>query len=207
MADSAWHGQISRRSWLLAGLATPLFRLGAAESLAVSFDGDNLHVSAPSLHFLSGKPLARLKDGLTVVYVSKLTVFSDAYVTPFRVTADRFIISYDVLADEKFFVTMPGSRSASNLSAAATEAWCFDNLAMNSMGLAPERLFWLQVDIRTVSQRDAAEVLAGPGISFSKIIDFFSRKPGADDPSWKLQAGPLRLHDLVRTSGRGNRNG
>src|SRR5579872_2517954 len=101
MADSAWNGQISRRSWLLAGLAIPLFPLRAAESLGVTFDGDNLHVSAPKLHFLSGKPLERLKNGATVVYLTQLTLYSDPYVTVFRRTADRFIVSYDILAEDK----------------------------------------------------------------------------------------------------------
>ena len=62
MALDARDKRISRRSWLLAGLAIPLFRARAAESLVVAFDGDNLRPSAPGLHFLTGKALDRLKD-------------------------------------------------------------------------------------------------------------------------------------------------
>lgn len=207
MADSAWNGQLSRRSWLLAGLAIPLFRLRAAENLGVTFDGDNLHVAAPTLHFLSGKPLARLKDGSTVVYLSRLTLFSDPYLTVFRPAVDRFIISYDIWSEDRFFVTIPGSRSVSNLSLAATESWCVDNLAISALGLAPDRPFWLQLDMRTATPKDAASVVSGPGISMSKIIELLSRKPGADDPQWTCRAGPLRLRDLARTPGRGNRIG
>ena len=43
--------KISRRSWLLAGLAIPLFRARAADPLKVTYDGDNLHVAAPDLAF------------------------------------------------------------------------------------------------------------------------------------------------------------
>ena len=60
--------KISRRSWLLAGLTVPLFSLRAAESLEIQYDGDNLHVSAPRLHFVIGKPLERLKDGALTVF-------------------------------------------------------------------------------------------------------------------------------------------
>jgi len=67
MAQPARDIRISRRSWLLAGLGIPLLRARAEEPLLVSFDGDNLHVAAPGLHFLTGKPLSRLKDANTGV--------------------------------------------------------------------------------------------------------------------------------------------
>jgi hypothetical protein len=62
----------------MAGLGIPLFRALAMPILNVSSDGDSLHVTAPEFHFLTGKPLDRLKDGNTVVYVSQLTLFRDA---------------------------------------------------------------------------------------------------------------------------------
>jgi len=53
---------ISRRCWLMAGLAIPLFRARAASNLTATYDGDNLYPLAPSLHFLTGKVLDRLRD-------------------------------------------------------------------------------------------------------------------------------------------------
>jgi hypothetical protein len=208
MADSARNGQISRRSWLLAGMAVPLFQARGADSFAVTFDGDSLHVSAPSLHFLSGKPLARLKNGSTVVYLSQLTLFGDAYATVLRrAPVERFVISYDIWADDRFSVTVPGARSANNLSALATELWCLDSLAINAAGLAADRPFWLEFDMGTADQRELSSVVSGPGISLGSLILLLSRKPGLDDPQWRLRAGPLRLADLARTAGRGSRNG
>ena len=206
MADSAWNAQISRRGWLLAGLATPLFVRGQ-EPFGVTFDGDNLHVAAPGLHFLTGKPLARLKDGATVVYLSALTLFSDPYLTVLRRTADRFVISYDIWSDDKFAIVVPGSRSAKNLSTAAAEQWCLENMAINAAGLPPDRPFWLQLDMRTADQRELSSLVSDGKLSFANLILFLSKKPGADDPQWKRQAGPLRLADLTRTPGRGPRNG
>lgn len=207
MADAPWNGQFSRRSWLFAGLAVPLFRLRAADGLSVTYDGDNLRVSAPALHFLTGKPLTRLKNGSTVVFLSQLTLFSDAFVTPFRRSpVERFVISYDIWSEDKFSVTIPGeARTASNLAAAATESWCLENMAINTSGLAPERQFWIQLEMRTAEPHELSNVVSGPGISLGNLISLLSRKPGADDPQWKPQGGPFRLADLSRAPGRGRR--
>jgi hypothetical protein len=189
----------------LAGLATPLFRARAADSLAVNFDGDNLHISSPDLHFLTGKPLSRLKDGGTVVYFGRLTLFRDPFLTPFRRTDTRFVVSYDIWGEDKFSVTMPeATPRTALLPAPAAEAWCIENLAINASGLPPDRPFWLLLDLRTVPRKDLSQVLGDSGINIKNFfIEFFSRQPGTDDPQWTRPAGPLRLADLVRTPGRG----
>jgi len=185
----------------LAGLAIPLSQLRAAESLGVTFDGDSLRVAAPTLHFLTGKPLERLKDAATVTFISQLTLFSDAEGTVFKRSAERLVVSYD-LWEEKFSVTIPGGgkRSLPNVTAAQAESWCLDNLAISALGLAPDRPFWLRFDLRTADRRELANVVGDSGLSLSGLIDLFSRKPGAGDQSWTLKRGPLRLLDLPRTS-------
>src|SRR6476646_12061048 len=121
MALPARDERISRRSWLLASMAIPLSRLRAAVPLAVSFDGDNLRVSAPDLHFLTGKALERLKDAATVTFLSQLTLFSDAHGTVFKRAAERLVVSYD-LWEEKFSVTIPGGSRRRHEKASAAEA-------------------------------------------------------------------------------------
>src|ERR1700722_14091477 len=126
-ARTAQNGGINRRSLLLASLGIPLLsRLGRATEplLQVSFDGDNLHVAAPGLHFLTGKPLERLRDASTVAFLSQITLFSDDHVTVFRRMPERIIVSYD-LWEEKFAVTVRGSaaRSMSHMGAAQAENW------------------------------------------------------------------------------------
>lgn len=209
MAQSARDIRISRRSWLLAGVAAPVFPARAAGGLAVTFDGDSLRVSAPQVHFVSGKALERLKNADTVVFVSQLTLFGDDHITVFRrPPADRFVVSYDIW-EEKFSVTMPGAapHSVSLPSAPAVETWCLENVAMSASGLAPDRFFWLRFELRTADQKDFSNVTRDPAISLRSAIDFFSRKPGADEPHWTLDSGRLRLADLPRTPGRGTRNG
>lgn len=212
MAPFARRTQISRRSWLLAGLSLPLFSLRAQDKLNATFDGDNVRVAAPpNWHFLTGKPLQRLKDGATVVYLAQLGLYEDsAYQRPFRTSLDRFAISYDVWQNEKFSVTVlsAAQRTSPTLSAAATEAWCLENLAISASNLAADRRFWMRLEMRTADKKDLSNMVAGQGmISFAELVRALGRKAGADDPIPTLEAGPLRLADLVRTPGRGPRNG
>jgi hypothetical protein len=201
---------MSRRSWLLAGLAIPVFSVRAAESLEVKYDGDNLRVSAPSLRFLVGKPLERLKDGASVAYIAQLTLFNDDHVTVVKRRQGRFVVSY-ALWEEKFSVTqlgtLPGSaRSADGLSSAAAEAWCMESLAITTLGMAPDRMYWLRFELATADQKDLSGMTDEPGLSFRKLVDYLGRKPKEDEPHWAPLERRLRLSDLPRMTGRG-RNG
>jgi hypothetical protein len=199
--------KISRRSWLLAGLTVPLFRAWAEPLLHVTSDGDNLHVAAPQLHFLTGRPLARLKDGNIMVFLSQLTLFRDDRVTVIRRKPERITVSYD-LWEEKFQVGMAvDRRSAARLSMEETEAWCLENLAISALGLETQRPFWLRFELRAASEKEVPAVAGDNGISIRGLIDMFSRRAGADVEHWALNAGPLRLGDLPRTAGRRTRIG
>lgn len=194
--------RISRRRWLLASLAIPLSGAGANEPLEVTFDGDNIHVAAPGLHFLTGKPLNRLKDAATVVFVSQITLFSDDHGTIFhRPIQERLIVSYD-LWEEKFAVTIRGGDSTRTaprlLTAPQAEAWCIENLAISALGLAPDRPFWLRFELSATDQKDLGTLLGDSGISLGSLIGWLGQKHGANDPYWKRETGPLRLLDLPR---------
>ena len=201
MALPARDNPVTRRWLLSAALGIGVSRLRAAPGLAVSFDGDNLRVAAPDLHFLVGKPLERLKNAATVTYISQLTIFSDANGTVLkRSPIERLVVSYD-LWQEKFSVTIAGGgkRSIFNVSAAEAESWCLENLAISALGLPSERPFWLQFDLHTNYRRDLGSVVGDNGVTLTGLIDLFSRKQGAGDLSWRRQGGPFRLLDLPRT--------
>ena len=197
---------ISRRRWLLAGVAIPLSCLGASERLSVTWDGDDLHVAAPELHFLAGKPLDRLKDGAAVVFLTQLTLTTDNFTTSLRRTPERFIFSYD-LWEEKFSVTKlgEGQRTVAHLSAMAAEAWCLDNVAISATGLPQDRPFWLRFELRTAEPKDEAAVIGESGLNLTRLIEIFSRRPRDQQPQWIADAGPLRLGDLKRLIGRAAR--
>jgi hypothetical protein len=189
--------------WLMAGVALSLFCASANERLEVSWDGDDLRVAVPQLHFLAGGPLERLKDGTSVVFLTQLTLTTDNFTTILRRAPERFVFSYD-LWEEKFSVTKlgPGQRTVSHLSAAAAEAWCFDNVALSASSLPPDRPFWLRFEMRTAEPKDEAAVIGEPGINLTRLIEIFSRRPRDQQPHWTADAGPLRLADLKRIVGR-----
>ena len=210
MALPARNDGVTRRSWLLlAGVGISLFRLRAKEALEVTFDGDNLHVAAPGLHFLTGDVLKRLKDGDQVIFLSKITLFSDSQGTVFRKPVqERLLVSYDIWSEE-FAAAIPGGPvpRASGLTASQTEEWCLENLAISALGLDPGMPFWLKFELRTVSRRDTSKVMNETGISLRNVIDYLAQHPAPNEPSWTLSAGPLRLSGLARTPGRGTRIG
>ena len=203
MANAARDSLISRRRWLMAGLAIPLCRARASQSLNVSFDGDNLRIATPDLHFLTDEPLRRLKNAETVVFVAQISLFSDAFRTPFRFPVrERLVVSYD-LWEEKFAVKIPGVPVPlkSHLAAAQAENWCIDNLAYSALGLPPDRPFWMKFELRATTQRDLTTLMGESGISLTGImLEILTRKPGPSDPSWVRTAGPLRLAFLPRIS-------
>ncbi|MFN7997354.1 MAG: hypothetical protein U0Q18_27305 [Bryobacteraceae bacterium] len=178
-----------------------------AERLSVLWDGDDLRVAAPELHFLVGKPLDRLRNGASVVFLTQLTLTTDHFTTFLRRAPERFIFSYD-LWEEKFSVVKlpPGTASAAHLSVSAAEAWCLDNVAISSSSLPPDRPFWLRFELRAAEAKDEAAVLGEPGINLTRLIEIFSRRPRDQQPQWTAEAGPLRLADLKRIVGRSARS-
>jgi hypothetical protein len=203
---------ISRGRWLLlAGVAVILSqRVSSAaasrEQLSVVWDGDDLHVAAPQLHFLAGKPLERLKDGASVVFLTQLTLTTDSFNSILRRAPERFVFSYD-LWEERFSVTKlgPGQRMAAHLTAAAAEAWCLDNVAISASNLPQDHPFWLRFELRAADAKDEAAVIGEPGINLTRLIEMFSRRPRDQQPQWTADAGPLRLGDLKRMAGRSAR--
>ncbi|HKE30054.1 MAG TPA: hypothetical protein VKB88_47245 [Bryobacteraceae bacterium] len=207
MALGARDNRISRRSWLLAGLAIPLFRARADETLDIVFDGDNLRPVLPSLHFLTGKPLDKLKDARTVAFVSQLTLLEADHVTAFRRKPQRFFVSYAIW--EKIFkVTIPGATPESRLLPTAEQAenWCLENLGISALGMPPDRPYWLRLDLRTAEPSDLSRVWTDSGFSVSGLIEIFSRKADPKEPHWTMEKH-FRLMDLRRTLARGDRNG
>lgn len=182
-------------------------RVRAGERLTVAWDGDDLHVAWPELHFLTGNPLKRLKDGDSVVFLTQLTLTTDNFSTILRRAPERFVFSYD-LWEEKFSVAKlgPGHRTASLLVAPAAEAWCLDNVAISSTGLRGDRPFWVRFELRAAESKDEAAVLGEPGINLTRLIEIFSRRPRDQQPHWSADAGPLRLGELKRLVSRGPRS-
>ena len=201
--------RISRRSWLLAGLAIPLFRARAAgAALDVTFDGDNLHVAAPGLHFLTGKPLERLKNGDTVTFLSQLTLFSDEHGTVFRraagaVGGELRPVGREVLGDHPGRV--PG-RSASLHGCGKRRPGAMENLAISALGLAPERPFWLRFELRDHGPARVCRRGGGFRHQPERPDRHSSANPGGRS-ALDAERGSAAPGDLPRTAAGRGRNG
>lgn len=186
---------------LLIGLAAPTFEARLAGD-DLRLDGDDLRVRAPkNFRFLTGKPLEKLKDGATLVYLAQLSLSaSREATTPLtRPAVNRFVVSYDIL-EEKFSVTSTGSdhATASRLSAAAAEGWCLDHLPLGIDGIPHDKPLWIKLELRAEDTRDQTGVFRDSGINLTRLIEVFSQQAQAQQMRWIASAGPVRLEDIKR---------
>jgi len=175
-----------------------------AQELSVRNGGDQLHISAPTLHFLSGKPLERLHNGSIVAYDFQLSVLAESKTAVLRRNFERFDFSYDIW-EERFKVERMRSTqsTADHLTAAMAEAWCLDNMAFPSTGLPFDQLVWIRLEVRAQEAKEPQPVPGEQGISIASLIEIFGRASKAKQPQyWKLEAGPMKLADLRSTGGR-----
>jgi len=208
MSRQARDIRMSRRSWLLAGLALPLFRAHAADDSipAPSFDGDNLQpVLPPKFHFLTGKPLERLNGGNTVAFVAQISLFTDdKHTTVKNSPIQRFILSQDIW-DRTFKVSMPnyGPHDRTGLTSAQAEAYCLDKIYISVAGVPKDQPLWLKFTMRTVHQDDLSRVVGDNRLSLStaavSIVEYLSRRAGVSEPEWMYwTTRPFRLLDLPK---------
>jgi hypothetical protein len=164
--------------------------------LAVERDGDRLRLSAPDLHFLAGKPLERLHDGGSVVYVVSVTVHVERGESGGARLTQRVVFSYD-LWEEKFSVVQADAphRSSSHLTAFAAEAWCLDLLKLPVRAALASKSFVVKLEC-TSPVDDAQPGDAPSGATLTALIDVFSRNARAVPPRWEAVSRPLRLEDL-----------
>ena len=177
------------------GVSTLLPAL-AVESLLFRHENDFLRVTAPRLQFLSGAPLTRLRNGSTVLYLFQVSLSRDSFATVERRSLDRFALSYD-LREERFAVTRIGlaRESASQLPASAVQAWCVEKLQLPIAGLPRDVDYWVRLDVRAEDTRSPGDSLFDvPPLTWTRLIDLFSKPTRADSPKYTLEAGPVRFN-------------
>lgn len=202
--------------WLILSFTSGFLLAMWAQDLSLRWRDNELHIAAPRLHFLTGNSLQRLKNGVAVPFDFQLTLSVDNRTTVFDRTLQRFVVSYD-LWEEKFSVvkqrgfsirgdtrTTETRRSASGLSAEAAEAWCVDSISVSTAGIRQEQPVWMRLEIRRAEPKDGASVFGESGLSLASLIELFSRPPRSSEQRWNLEAGPIRLDELKRLSGRGS---
>lgn len=186
------------RTSIAAAVAAAVFVHLSAQPVPLSVErrGDLLRVSAPQLHFVSGTPLARLRDGRPVTYALTLSLEVQRG-APHRARITRqVVVSYD-LWEERFAVTQVGApgAAASHLTAAAAEAWCLDLLALPVPPSLGDRTLVLKLEC-SVRDGDDRRADTATAATLTGLIDLLSRKSRAAPPRWEALSLPLRLADL-----------
>jgi hypothetical protein len=165
-----------------------------SQSMTVTTAGGEVRVQAPGFRFITGEPLARLKDGLPVRVELTLGVLAGPGAAPAVQQKQAFVLSYD-LWEERFAaaVSGTGARSMSHLTSAAAEAWCVQQLAVsvNALGALRTQPFWIRLESRmlngtTTGGRD------DDGLTLKGIIETLSRRQ-ASDTSHSAEGGPFKV--------------
>ena len=177
---------------VLAGSATR----ASAQPITIDVAGDVLKIRAPGLGFVTGEPLARLKDGRSVRVELAAMVLPAPGKSVVATTRRIFALSYD-LWEERFAVTTveKRSQSVSHLALAAAEAWCVDQVAIpvNTLGgLGRDLPFWVRLEYRVLDSDPPADS-KDSGYSLQGLIDALSRRRKTDSSTHALEAGPFRL--------------
>jgi len=173
-----------------------------APDVDVRLASERLQVSAPGLHFLSGKPLEQLRHGNTIAFDIQVSILTDARQTVLHRSFERFVLSYDVW-EEKFSVARLRSTggNASHLTSTAAEAWCVQRFSLLTAGLPQDRPLWVRIDVRASEARSTRNSDANPEedrLSIANLIDLFSRPPAKTKaPSqWRVESGQFQLAQL-----------
>ena len=168
-------------------------RLGS-QSMTVTTTGGEVRVQAPGFRFISGEPLARLKDGLTVRVDLEIQALAGPGAAAAAQNRQTFVLSYD-LWEERFAATVSGtgSRSVSHLALAAAEAWCIQQLTVpvSELGSLRSQPFWIRLESRILNGKsDGRE---DEGLTLRGIIDTLSRRQAGEKTSHSAEAGPFRV--------------
>lgn len=161
--------------------------------------GSDIHVSAPAIHFITGKSLSRLHDGAVVPFDFQLIVAVGSKNNVVARALERFTISYDVW-QEKFSVTRVSDfhRSPMRLSASSAESWCLDNIVVPAAGLPSGQTLWARLEIRSVESKEP--LAANSGINLATLIEIFSRPTRPEQDRWSVESAPFQLADLKTDS-------
>lgn len=176
-------------------LAVNLVALTVPTGLAPHRVGGDIHITAPSLHFLTGKSLARLHDGAAVPFDFQLVITAGSRDNVVARSLERFTVSYDVW-EEKFSVVRVRDfhRSGMRLSAASAESWCLDNIFVPAAGLPADRQLWARLEIRSAESKEPLAETSG--INLATLIEIFSRPTRPQQDHWSMESAAFQLADL-----------
>ncbi len=197
--------------WLIIAFVSGFAFAMMAEELRLNWRDNRLELSAPTVHFLGGRPLELLHNAAVVRFNFNVTLWSGTHAHIYSQHLDQFAVSYD-LWKEKFRVTKTQSpmRTIENLSQKEAEGWCFSQMSPEVPGINGSEPLWIRVEIRAEDGKDAplfgrgASSVSESGISLSSLIEIFS-KPAQQQSHWgPYEVGPFTLNEIKQSFRRGS---
>ncbi len=190
-------GRVARQQAVLALLlSAQLFGMTvSSRGLVPHHVAGDIRVTAPTLHFLTGKSLSRLHDGAAVPFDFQLIVSSGSKNNVVVRSLERFTVSYDVW-EEKFSVVRVRDfrRSGMRLSASSAESWCLDNIVIPAASLPTGQQLSARLEIRSAESKEP--LAANSGINLATLIEIFSRPSRPQQDRWSVESAPFQLADL-----------
>jgi hypothetical protein len=166
--------------------------LALAQSLNVSQTDDDVRISAPGFHFLTGKPLERLN---TVAFDFLLTALGEGKTTVLQRAFERFVISYDLWEQTYSVSRMRSKRAqAAHLTAPQAEGWCIDGMTLRAGSLPKDDPVWFRLEVRPQESKQSEPGFDESGPSLATLIDVFSRASRAKHADvLRVETGAVRL--------------
>jgi len=193
--------------WLLAAFLSGFAVAMWAEDVILTWRDNQLLFAAPRLHFLTGKPLERLRNAAPVPFDFQITLWSGNRSHIFRKRAERFVVSYD-LWEERYSVTELAEPRKTNghMTAQAAETWCLQQMPLDVSGLDGRETFWARLEVRAAEEKRGGKdsmprFVSETGISLNGLVEIFSRPPPTGLPHWTMDTGPMTIDEVRRARG------
>jgi hypothetical protein len=178
-----------------ACLFVALAVLALAESLQVTQSADEVRITAPGFHFITGKPLERLQNGNAVAFDLLLSALGDGKTTVLQRAFERFVISYD-LWEQTYSVSRMRSKrgQAAHLTAPQAEEWCISGMTLRASNLPKDDPVWFRLEVRPQESKQIDPGFDESGPSLAALIDVFSRASRAKHPDvLRVETSAVRL--------------
>lgn len=178
---------------LLLCFMTSIF---GAEALKLHLNGDQLHIEAHDLRFLSQEAQARLHDGATVIYRFRLLVSASRNGDASADITYHCVFSFDIL-EEKYKVSRqePGYRTASHLSENAARDLCLDSLTVPAASIPASSAFWISMEYQMEDRQSSTDRGDSHSV-LDTLVNIFGQRNKTPQPVDMLRGGPFRMDEL-----------
>jgi len=168
-----------------------------AEELMLHRQEDQLRFVAPKVHFVAGRTVDRLREGNAVPVNFQVTLAVGNRQNVVERLVESFVISYDLWEERFKVVRLRERKSASNLTALQTEAWCWDQMGISVANIPKNQPLYFKLEIRTEDSGARMPLFgASDTYNLTALINLFSRPAERQQPHWTMEQGPFSYGDL-----------